>query len=145
MFTASIGNPDPEDCGSRVIEKAMRSRGSTSSTPLTRTATPRRSSVRRSRGVGDGVVLATKFSRPMGDDPNRRGTSRRWVVTAVEGSLRRLQTDHIDLHQVHRLDPTTEMGETLSALSDLVHSGKVRAIGRAVRQLPRPTSSRPNR
>jgi aryl-alcohol dehydrogenase-like predicted oxidoreductase len=75
------------------------------------------------------VVLATKFSRAMGDDPNRQGTSRRWIMTAVEDSLRRLQTDHIDLYQIHRLDPTTDIEETLSALSDLIHSGKVRAIG----------------
>ena len=65
----------------------------------------------------------------MGDDPNRQGASRRWIITAVESSLRRLQTDHIDLYQVHRLDPDTDIEETLSGLSDLVHSGKVRAIG----------------
>jgi aryl-alcohol dehydrogenase-like predicted oxidoreductase len=65
----------------------------------------------------------------MGDDPNRQGTSRRWIMTAVDDSLRRLQTDHIDLYQIHRLDPDTDIEETLSALSDLIHSGKVRAIG----------------
>ena len=65
----------------------------------------------------------------MGDDPNQQGTSRRWIMTAVENSLRRLQTDHIDLYQIHRPDPTTDIEETLSALSDLIHSGKVRAIG----------------
>jgi aryl-alcohol dehydrogenase-like predicted oxidoreductase len=65
----------------------------------------------------------------MGNDPNRQGTSRRWIVTAVEDSLRRLQTDHIDLYQIHRPDPTTDIEETLSALSDLIHSGKVRAVG----------------
>jgi len=65
----------------------------------------------------------------MGDDPNRQGASRRWIMTAVEASLRRLQTDHIDVYQIHRLDPTTDIEETLSALSDLIHSGKVRAIG----------------
>jgi aryl-alcohol dehydrogenase-like predicted oxidoreductase len=77
----------------------------------------------------DSVVLATKFTRPMGDDPNRQGASRRWIMTAVEDSLRRLQTDHIDIYQIHRLDPATDIEETLSALSDLIHSGKVRAIG----------------
>src|ERR1700749_4603148 len=81
------------------------------------------------RGRRDNVVLATKFSRPAGDDPNQQGTSRRWIMTAVENSLRRLQTDYIDLYQVHRLDPSTDVEETLSALSDLIHSGKVRAIG----------------
>jgi aryl-alcohol dehydrogenase-like predicted oxidoreductase len=65
----------------------------------------------------------------MGDDPNQRGNSRRWIMTEVENSLRRLQTDHIDLYQIHRPDPDTDIEETLSALSDLVHSGKVRVIG----------------
>ncbi|GLZ56065.1 aldo/keto reductase [Actinomycetospora sp. NBRC 106378] len=81
------------------------------------------------KGRRDDVVLATKAFNPMGEDPNRRGSSRRWLVRAVEDSLRRLQTDHIDLFQVHRPDPDTDVEETLSALSDLVHSGKVRAIG----------------
>ena len=80
-------------------------------------------------GRRDDVVLATKAHLPMGDDPNHRGNSRRWLVREVENSLRRLQTDHIDLYQVHRPDPDTDVEETLSALSDLVHSGKVRAIG----------------
>ena len=77
----------------------------------------------------DEVVLATKFGRPIGDDPNHQGASRRWIMTAVENSLRRLQTDYIDLYQVHRPDPSTDIEETLSALSDLIHSGKVRAVG----------------
>ena len=81
------------------------------------------------KGRRDSVVLATKFSRPIGDDPNHQGASRRWIMTAVENSLRRLQTDYIDLYQVHRPDPATDIEETLSALSDLIHSGKVRAVG----------------
>src|ERR1700727_609666 len=81
------------------------------------------------KGRRDSVVLATKFSRPMGDDPNHQGASRRWIMTAVENSLRRLQTDHIDLYQVHRPDPGTDIEGTLSALSDLIHSGKVRTAG----------------
>jgi aryl-alcohol dehydrogenase-like predicted oxidoreductase len=81
------------------------------------------------KGRRDQVVLATKFSRPVDDDPNHRGASRRWIMTAVENSLRRLQTDYIDLYQVHRPDPDTDIEETLSALSDLIHSGKVRAAG----------------
>jgi aryl-alcohol dehydrogenase-like predicted oxidoreductase len=81
------------------------------------------------KGRRDGVVLATKFSRPTGSDPNQQGASRRWIMTAVENSLRRLQTDYIDLYQLHRPDPSTDIEETLSALSDLIHSGKVRAIG----------------
>jgi aryl-alcohol dehydrogenase-like predicted oxidoreductase len=81
------------------------------------------------RSRRDDVVLASKVHYPMGDDPNRRGNSRRWIVTAVEHSLRRLGTDHLDLYQVHRPDPAVDVEETLSALSDLVRSGKVRAIG----------------
>jgi len=81
------------------------------------------------RGRRDDVVLATKAHSPMGEDPNMRGNSRRWIVREVENSLRRLQTDYIDLYQMHRPDPDTDIDETLSALSDLVRSGKVRAIG----------------
>jgi aryl-alcohol dehydrogenase-like predicted oxidoreductase len=77
----------------------------------------------------DDVVLATKFSNPMGQGPNQRGGSRRWITTAVEGSLRRLGTDYIDLYQYHYPDDSTGMEETLSALTDLVRSGKVRTIG----------------
>ncbi|MFF7333518.1 aldo/keto reductase [Streptomyces sp. NPDC090306] len=81
------------------------------------------------KGRRDNVVLATKFGRPVGEDPNQRGTSRRWIVRAVENSLRRLRTDYIDVYQVHRLDPATDIEETLSALTDLIRSGKVRAVG----------------
>jgi aryl-alcohol dehydrogenase-like predicted oxidoreductase len=80
-------------------------------------------------GRRDDVVLATKANMPMGEDVNSSGNSRRWLVREVENSLRRLRTDHIDLYQVHRPDPDTDIDETLSALSDLVHSGKVRAVG----------------
>ena len=81
------------------------------------------------KGRRDDVVLATKFHGAMGEDPNSRGSSRRWIFQEVEHSLRRLQTDWIDLYQVHRPDPATDIDETLGALSDLVHQGKVRAIG----------------
>jgi aryl-alcohol dehydrogenase-like predicted oxidoreductase len=81
-------------------------------------------------GRRDEVFLATKFFMPMdGDDPNARGGSRRWIMRAVEDSLRRLGTDRIDLYQVHRPSPTTDVEETLGALSDLVSQGKVRYIG----------------
>ncbi len=80
-------------------------------------------------GRRDQVILATKAHVAMGPDPNMAGNSRRWLVREVEASLRRLRTDHIDLYQIHRPDPSTDLDETLSALSDLVHSGKVRAIG----------------
>ena len=80
-------------------------------------------------GRRDDVILATKFHNAMGEDPNRQGNSRRWITRAVDDSLRRLGTDWIDLYQVHRIDPRTDIDETLSALSDLVHQGKVRYIG----------------
>ncbi|MYT34181.1 MULTISPECIES: aldo/keto reductase [unclassified Streptomyces] len=92
------------------------------------------------KGRRDDVILATKVHFPMGDgtaparfpvvtDPNRSGNSRRWIKREVENSLRRLGTDYIDLYQIHRPDPTTDIDETLSALSDLVREGKVMAIG----------------
>jgi aryl-alcohol dehydrogenase-like predicted oxidoreductase len=80
-------------------------------------------------GKREDVVLATKFWGPMGDDANRRGVSRRWIVQEVENSLRRLNTDWIDLYQVHRFEPDVDIDETLGALTDLVAQGKVRYIG----------------
>jgi aryl-alcohol dehydrogenase-like predicted oxidoreductase len=88
-------------------------------------------------GKRDDVILATKFHGPMdgsapGDtsgDPNKRGNSRRWIVKEVEDSLRRLQTDWIDLYQVHRPSADTEVDETIAALTDLQRAGKIRAFG----------------
>ncbi|MEV5754105.1 aldo/keto reductase [Actinoallomurus sp. NPDC052308] len=127
MFATSVGNPDPED-SARMIHKAL-----DAGINLIDTADAYQDSEeivgKALKGRRDEVVLATKVSRSMGDDPNHQGASRRWIVTAVENSLRRLRTDHIDLYQIHRPDPTTDIEETLSVLSDLIHSGKVRAIG----------------
>jgi len=81
------------------------------------------------KGRRDDVVLATKFFMPMDDDPNHRGASRRWIMTEVENSLRRLDTDHIDLYQMHRWDPAVDLDETLGALTDLVRAGKIRYFG----------------
>lgn len=75
------------------------------------------------------IVLATKFSMPMDDSGLRKGASRRYMMSAVEASLRRLKTDWIDLYQLHRPDPLTPIEETLRALDDLIHQGKVRYIG----------------
>ncbi|MFF3354255.1 aldo/keto reductase [Streptomyces sp. NPDC002917] len=80
-------------------------------------------------GRRDNVVLATKFHGSLGSDPNEQGNSRRWIIREVENSLRRLGTDWIDLYQVHRPEPDTDFDETLGALSDLVHQGKIRYIG----------------
>jgi aryl-alcohol dehydrogenase-like predicted oxidoreductase len=127
MFATRVGNPDPED-SIKIIHKAL-----DAGINLIDTADAYGDSEevvgRALKGRRDHVVLATKFSRPMGTDPNQQGASRRWIMTAVENSLRRLQTDHIDVYQVHRPDPDTDISETLSALTDLVRSGKIRAFG----------------
>ena len=123
----SIGNPDHDD-SARIIHKAL-----DAGINFIDTADAYGESEvavgKALKGRRDSVVLATKFSRPIGDDPNHQGASRRWIMTAVENSLRRLQTDYIDLYQIHRPDPGTDIEETLSALSDLIHGGKVRAVG----------------
>jgi aryl-alcohol dehydrogenase-like predicted oxidoreductase len=80
-------------------------------------------------GRRDDVILATKVHGTMGDDPNMSGNSRRWIIREVENSLRRLGTDWIDLYQIHRPEPDTDIDETLGALTDLVTAGKVRYIG----------------
>jgi aryl-alcohol dehydrogenase-like predicted oxidoreductase len=80
-------------------------------------------------GRRDDIVLATKAAMPMGDEPNHRGGSRRWLVTELDSSLRRLGVDHVDLYQIHRWDPDTSDDETLSALTDLQRSGKIRYFG----------------
>ena len=84
------------------------------------------------KGRRDDVVLATKGHFQMGPDANQGGNSRRWLTRALENSLRRLDTDHVDLYQIHRPDPATDIEETLSVLSDFVRSGKVRAVGSSV-------------
>jgi aryl-alcohol dehydrogenase-like predicted oxidoreductase len=122
-----IGNPDTGD-SVRIIHKAL----DAGINLIDTSDTYGESEVvvgKALAGRRDNVVLATKFGRPVGDDPNHQGASRRWIITAAENSLRRLQTDYIDLYQVQRPDPGTDIEETLSALSDLIHSGKVRAIG----------------
>jgi aryl-alcohol dehydrogenase-like predicted oxidoreductase len=81
------------------------------------------------KGRRDHLVIATKFHAPMGEDPNMAGNTRRWIMQACEDSLRRLDTDFLDLYQVHRPEPDTDIDETLGALSDLVHQGKVRYLG----------------
>jgi aryl-alcohol dehydrogenase-like predicted oxidoreductase len=122
-----IGNPDYDD-SARIIHKALDA--GINFVDTSDTYGESEVAVGKAlKGRRDSVVLATKFSRPVGNDPNHQGASRRWIMTAVENSLRRLQTDYIDLYQVHRPDPSTDVEETLSALSDLIHSGKVRAVG----------------
>jgi aryl-alcohol dehydrogenase-like predicted oxidoreductase len=132
MFATQVGNPDPED-SIRIIHKAL-----DAGINLVDTADAYGDSEevvgRALKGRRDNVVLTTKFGRPMGADPNQQGASRRWIVTAVENSLRRLQTDYIDVYQMHRPDPDTDIAETLSALTDLVRTGKIRAFGTSTMQ-----------
>jgi aryl-alcohol dehydrogenase-like predicted oxidoreductase len=129
MMFGAMGNPDHDD-SIRIIHRALEAGINFIDTADVYSAGESEVIVGRAlKGRRDDVVVASKVHYPMGDDPNHRGNSRRWITTAVENSLRRLQTDHLDLYQVHRPDPTVDVEETLSALSDLIHSGKVRAIG----------------
>jgi aryl-alcohol dehydrogenase-like predicted oxidoreductase len=129
MMFGAIGNPDHDD-SIRIIGKALEAGINFIDTADAYSHGESEEIVGKAlKGRRDDVVLATKLHLPMGDDPNQRGNSRRWIIAEVENSLRRLQTDHIDLYQIHRPDPDTDIEETLSALSDLIHSGKVRVIG----------------
>jgi aryl-alcohol dehydrogenase-like predicted oxidoreductase len=127
MMLGSLGNPDRRD-GVRVIHRALEA-GITFIDTADRYGDSEEVVGEALKGRRDEVVLATKFSGAVDDDINHRGASRRWIMEAVEGSLRRLQTDYIDLYQLHRPQPGTDIDETLSALTDLVRHGKVRAIG----------------
>ena len=129
MMFGAWGNPDHEE-SIRIIHAALDSGINFVDTADVYSAGESEEIVGQAlRGRRDNVVLATKAHSSMGKDPNMSGNSRRWLVREVENSLRRLQTDYIDLYQMHRPDPDTDIDETLSALSDLVHAGKIRAIG----------------
>ncbi|WP_307134855.1 aldo/keto reductase [Streptomyces aurantiacus] len=129
MMFGRMGNPDHDDCG-RMIHRALDAGVNFVDTADVYGYSETEEIVGKAlKGRRDEVVLATKFNGPMGEGPNRSGSSRRWIAKAVEGSLRRLRTDYIDLYQIHHPDPRTDIEETLSALTDLVRAGKVRAIG----------------
>jgi aryl-alcohol dehydrogenase-like predicted oxidoreductase len=129
MMFGAMGNPDHDD-SIRIIHRALDAGINFLDTADVYSHGESEEIVGKAlKGRRDDVVLASKMHYPMGEDPNHRGNSRRWIIVAVENSLRRLQTDHLDLYQVHRPDPLVDVEETLSALSDLIHSGKVRAIG----------------
>src|SRR4051794_24670255 len=129
MMFGSWGNPDHED-SIRIIHAALDAGVNFIDTADVYGAGESEEIVAKAlEHRRDDIVLASKFFNPMGDDVNRRGGSRRWIIQAVEDSLRRLGTDWIDLYQVHRPDPGTDIEETLGALTDLVHQGKVRYIG----------------
>ncbi|GAA1522954.1 aldo/keto reductase [Actinomadura kijaniata] len=129
MMFGAVGNPDHDDCA-RIVHAALDAGINFVDTADMYSAGESEEIVGRAlRGRRDDVVLATKVHFPMGEGPNRGGNSRRWIVRAVEDSLRRLDTDRIDLYQVHRPDRHTDVEETLGALTDLVRAGKIRAFG----------------
>jgi aryl-alcohol dehydrogenase-like predicted oxidoreductase len=129
MMFGAVGNPDHDD-SVRVIHAALDAGINFVDTADMYSSGESEEIVGKAlEGRRDDIVLATKVHFPMGEGPNRGGNSRRWIVREVEDSLRRLRTDWIDLYQVHRPDPTTDIEETLSVLGDLVTQGKIRAFG----------------
>ena len=129
MMFGAWGNPDVDD-SIRVIRHALDAGINFVDTADVYSAGESEEIVGKAlKGRRDDVVLATKFFMPMGDGPNRGGASRRYIMKAVEDSLRRLDTDYIDLYQVHRPSAQMDVEETLGALTDLVREGKVRYIG----------------
>jgi aryl-alcohol dehydrogenase-like predicted oxidoreductase len=130
MMFGGWGNPDHED-SIRIIHRALDAGINFVDTADVYSRGESEEIVGKALAQGrrDSVVLATKVHGTMGEDPNQFGNSRRWIVSEVENSLRRLKTDWIDLYQIHRPEPDTDIDETLGALSDLVHAGKVRYIG----------------
>ncbi|MBV9472948.1 MAG: aldo/keto reductase [Solirubrobacterales bacterium] len=129
MMFGAWGNPDHDD-SIRIIHRALDAGINFIDTADVYSRGESEEIVGKAlRGRRDNVVLATKVHGTMGEDPNEFGNSRRWIVREVENSLRRLGTDWIDLYQIHRPEADTDIDETLGALSDLVHSGKVRYIG----------------
>jgi aryl-alcohol dehydrogenase-like predicted oxidoreductase len=129
MMFGAWGNTDHED-SVRIIHRALDAGINFVDTADVYSAGESEEIVGKAlKGRRDDIVLATKLGVPMDEDPNHRGGSRRWIISEVENSLRRLGTDRIDLYQLHRPDPDTDIDETLDALTDLVHQGKVRYIG----------------
>ncbi|MBG0831759.1 aldo/keto reductase [Planomonospora sp. ID67723] len=129
MMFGAVGNPDHDDCA-RIVHHALHQGINFIDTADMYSAGESEEIVGKAlRGRRDDVVLATKVHFPMGEGRNRSGNSRRWIIKEIEESLRRLRTDWIDLYQVHRPDPATDVEETLGVLGDLVTQGKIRAFG----------------
>jgi aryl-alcohol dehydrogenase-like predicted oxidoreductase len=129
MMFGAVGNPDHGECA-RMIHQALDFGINIIDTAPAYSAGESEEIIGKALiGRRDDVILATKVHRAMGDVPIQAGNSRLWITASVEKSLRRLQTDYIDLYQIHRPDPRTDIEETLSVLSDLVRSGMVRAVG----------------
>ena len=132
MMFGAWGNPDRDDC-TRIIGRAVEAGINFLDTANVYSAGESEEIVGaaiRSLGIDrDDLVVATKFHAPMGQGPNDSGNHRKHIFRAVEDSLRRLGTDYVDLYQAHRMDPVTDVEETLGALDDLVRQGKVRYLG----------------
>ncbi|MFC4014452.1 aldo/keto reductase [Nonomuraea purpurea] len=129
MMFGSVGNPDHDD-SIRIIHTALDHGINFVDTADMYSAGESEEIVGKAlQGRRDEVVLSTKVHFQMGEGPNRSGNSRRWIMREVEASLKRLRTDWIDLYQIHRPDHRTDIEETLSALTDLVRQGKIRAFG----------------
>ncbi len=130
MFGSTWGNPDHDE-GIRIIHKALDA--GLNFVDTADVYSEGESEVIVGKALADGrranVVLATKAHGVMGPDVNQRGNSRRWLIRECEASLRRLGTDYIDLYQIHRPDPDTDIDETLAALSDLIRAGKILYAG----------------
>ena len=129
MMFGAIGNKDHDEC-ERIVGRALDAGINFVDTADVYSQGESEEIVGRAiKARRDDIVLATKCFTPMGDERNQRGGSRRWITRAVEDSLRRLGTDRIDLYQVHRHDWDTDLDDTLGALSDLVHQGKILYLG----------------
>ena len=128
MMFGSWGNPDVDEC-TRMIDLALESGINFIDTADVYSSGESEEIIGKAlRGRRDEIVLGTMYSS-MGKERNERGNSRLWILRGVEASLRRLNTDHIDIYQLHRPDPATDIEETLSALDDLLRQGKIRYIG----------------
>jgi aryl-alcohol dehydrogenase-like predicted oxidoreductase len=128
MMFGPIGNPDHEEC-TRIIHKALDAGINFIDTADRYNNGESEEIVGQAiKGRRDNVVIGTKVYGPMGDDPNQQGGSRRWITRAVEDSLGRLQTEYIDLYQLHRPIPDTDIEEILSVFTDLVRAGKIRML-----------------
>jgi aryl-alcohol dehydrogenase-like predicted oxidoreductase len=129
MMFGQWGNTDVEDCV-RIVHAALDAGINFVDTADVYSAGQSEEIVGRAlKGRRDDVVLASKVHFEMGEGVNQQGNSRLWIVREVEDSLRRLGTDHIDLYQIHRPEPQTDVEETLGALTDLQRQGKIRYFG----------------
>jgi aryl-alcohol dehydrogenase-like predicted oxidoreductase len=129
MMFGKWGNPDHDDCV-KIMHRAFDAGINFIDTADVYSSGESEEIVGKAlAGRRDDVVVATKFFGQMGEDPNMRGGSRRWILREAENSLRRLGTDYIDIYQMHRPDDMMDVDETLGAMSDLVHQGKIRYLG----------------